>query len=50
MTKQDLIKILLADFEKSFSAVSRVEKLELFSRLNLLEVSDLKLLVSQCEA
>jgi hypothetical protein len=46
-TKHELITILIQDFTKEFPDSGRSEKLELFSRLMLLEVSDLELLVSQ---
>ena len=49
MTKADLIQILIEDFKKMFPECKEAEKRALFFRLNMLDVKDLELLVSQVE-
>jgi hypothetical protein len=45
--KSKLIKILLDDFIKDFPESNRATRVEVFSRLQGFEVSELELLVSQ---
>jgi hypothetical protein len=47
MTKTELVKLLLDDFNKMFPNASRPERLNLYMRLNMMEIKDLELLVSQ---
>lgn len=45
--KNDLVKRLVDDFVKQFPEATRQERVLLFSKLNMMEVSALELLVSQ---
>ena len=45
--KHELIKLLVDDFIKMYPESSRSERIDLSMRLNMLDISDLELLVSQ---
>jgi hypothetical protein len=47
MEKHELVKMLVDDFISMFPDSSRAERLELSMRLNMMDIADLQLLVSQ---